>query len=82
VEQSGALAFESVARDWHASNIKWSETHAERVLNSLTNHVFPVIGKRNITDLKTRDLLQPIKAAEKSGHLEIAARLQQRITAI
>ncbi|WP_415783934.1 tyrosine-type recombinase/integrase, partial [Escherichia coli] len=82
VEQSGALAFESVARDWHASNIKWSETHAERVMNSLTNHVFPVIGKRNITDLKTRDLLQPIKAAEKSGHLEIAARLQQRITAI
>lgn len=81
-EQSGALAFESVARDWHASNINWSETHAERVLNSLTNHVFPVIGKRNITDLKTRDLLQPIKAAEKSGHLEIAARLQQRITAI
>jgi integrase len=51
-------------------------------MNSLINHVFPVIGKRNITDLKTRDLLQPIKAAEKSGHLEIAARLQQRITAI
>lgn len=51
-------------------------------MNSLTNHVFPVIGKRNITDLKTRDLLQPIKMAEKSGHLEIAARLQQRITAI
>ncbi|MEI7229958.1 tyrosine-type recombinase/integrase [Pectobacterium carotovorum] len=82
VEQSGTLAFESVARDWHASNIKWSETHAERVMNSLTNHVFPVIGKRNITDLKTRDLLQPIKMAEKSGHLEIAARLQQRITAV
>lgn len=82
VEQSGTLAFEAVARDWHASNINWSETHAERVMNSLTNHVFPVIGKRNITDLKTRDLLQPIKAAEKSGHLEIAARLQQRITAI
>ncbi|HAE7853837.1 TPA_asm: DUF4102 domain-containing protein [Salmonella enterica subsp. enterica serovar Choleraesuis] len=82
VEQSGTLAFEAVARDWHASNIKWSETHAERVMNSLTNHVFPIIGKRNITDLKTRDLLQPIKMAEKSGHLEIAARLQQRITAI
>ncbi|MBT0727091.1 integrase arm-type DNA-binding domain-containing protein [Rosenbergiella australiborealis] len=82
VEQSGALAFESVARDWHASNINWSETHAERVINSLTNHVFPALGKRNTTDLKTRDLLQPIKTAEKSGHLEIAARLQQRITAI
>jgi len=41
-----------------------------------------VIGKRNITELKTRDLLLPLKKAEAAGHLELAARLQQRITAI
>ena len=71
VEQSGALAFESVARDWHASNIKWSETHAERVLNSLTNHVFPVIGKRNITDLKTRDLFNQLRRLKSPGILRL-----------
>ncbi|MCV5647830.1 integrase, partial [Escherichia coli] len=52
------------------------------VLNSLITHVFPVIGKRNISELKTRDLLVPLKKAEETGHLELAARLQQRITAI
>lgn len=32
--------------------------------------------------MKTRDLLVPIKAVESSGRLEVAARLQQRTTAI
>ncbi|MNE60106.1 Prophage CP4-57 integrase [compost metagenome] len=41
-----------------------------------------MIGKRNITELKTRDLLLPLKKAEAAGHFELAARLQQRITAI
>jgi len=36
----------------------------------------------NITELKTRNLLAPIKAVEKSGPLEVASRLQQRTTAI
>lgn len=36
----------------------------------------------NIAELKTRDLLIPIKAVEMSGRLGVAARLQQRTTAI
>jgi hypothetical protein len=42
----------------------------------------PAIGKRNIAELRTRDLLAPIKAVEASGRLEVASRLQQRTTAI
>lgn len=76
------ITFESVARDWHASNQKWSESHSARVLKSLEDNLFDAIGKRNIAELKTRDLLIPIKAAETSGRLEVAARLQQRTTAI
>ncbi|HEF0062308.1 TPA: integrase arm-type DNA-binding domain-containing protein [Citrobacter pasteurii] len=76
------ITFESVARDWHASNQKWSESHSGRVLKSLEDNLFDAIGKRNITELKTRDLLIPIKAVEMSGRLEVAARLQQRTTAI
>ncbi|KGA33230.1 hypothetical protein KU74_15160 [Pectobacterium brasiliense] len=34
-------------------------------------HLFSVIGKRNITDLKTRDLLIILKKAETSGHNEL-----------
>ncbi|CNK60362.1 integrase [Yersinia frederiksenii] len=76
------ITFESVARDWHASNQKWSESHSGRVLKSLEDNLFDAIGKRNIAELKTRDLLTPIKAVEMSGRLEVAARLQQRTTAI
>lgn len=76
------ITFELVARDWHASNQKWTESHSGRVLKSLEDNLFDAIGKRNITEVKTRDLLIPIKAVEMSGRLEVAARLQQRTTAI
>lgn len=82
IEEKGLLTFETVARNWHSSNRTWSVSHRTTVLNSLISHLFPVIGKRNITELKTRDLLLPLKKAEAAGHLELAARLQQRITAI
>lgn len=77
-----AITFESVARDWHATNKKWSEDHSRRVLKSLEDNLFSAIGKRSIEELKTRDLLAPIKVVEATGRLEIASRLQQRTTAI
>jgi len=82
VEQEEARTFEQLAIEWHATNKKWSEEHSRRVLKSLEDNLFPAIGKRNIADLKTRDLLVPIKAVELSGRLEVASCLQQRTTAI
>lgn len=82
VEQEEARTFEQLAIEWHATNKKWSEEHSRRVLKSLEDNLFPAIGKRNIVELKTRDLLAPIKAVELSGRLEVASRLQQRTTAI
>lgn len=82
VEQEEARTFEQLAIEWHATNKKWSEEHSRRVLKSLEDNLFPAIGKRNISELKTRDLLAPIKAVELSGRLEVASRLQQRTTAI
>ncbi|ECO1013880.1 tyrosine-type recombinase/integrase, partial [Salmonella enterica subsp. enterica serovar Newport] len=77
-----AQTFETVARQWHRSNKKWSESHSEKVLKSLETHVFPLIGSRDITTLKTPDLLLPVKVAEAKEIFEIAARLQQRIAAV
>ena len=77
-----AQTFEAIARQWHSSNKKWSESHAEKTLTSLEKHVFPFIGSRDITSLKTPDLLVPVKAAEAKEIYEIASRLQQRISAI
>ena len=81
-QEQEAITFEVIAREWHASNQKWSTSHSARVLKSLEDNLFAAIGKRNIAELKTRDLLVPIKAVESSGRLEVAARLQQRTTAI
>lgn len=82
VELEEARTFEQLAVEWHATNKKWSEEHSRRVMKSLEDNLFPAIGKRNIAELKTRDLLAPIKAVELSGRLEVASRLQQRTTAI
>ncbi|WP_145481945.1 tyrosine-type recombinase/integrase [Yersinia rohdei] len=77
-----AHTFEAIARQWYNSNKKWSESHSEKTLKSLETHVFPFIGSRDITTLKTPDLLVPVKAAEAKEIYEIASRLQQRISAI
>lgn len=81
-QEQEAITLEVVAREWHASNQKWSASHSARVLKSLEDNLFTAIGNQNIAELKTRDLLIPIKAVEMSGGLEVAARLQQRTTAI
>ncbi|ELO75166.1 TPA: integrase arm-type DNA-binding domain-containing protein [Salmonella enterica subsp. enterica serovar Enteritidis] len=74
--------FEEIARKWVAGNIRWNEAHAAKVLRSLELHVFPLIGKFPVADLKTADLLIPLRVAERKGNLETAARIQQRTTAI
>ncbi|MBN3064383.1 integrase arm-type DNA-binding domain-containing protein [Pectobacterium aquaticum] len=81
-QQDDAQTFEVVGRAWHADNKKWSESHGERILKSLSDNIFPAIGNTHIADLKTRDLLAPIKSVERSGRLEVAKRLKQRVTAI
>lgn len=52
-----------------------------KILESLETHVFPFIGSRDITTLRTTDLLISVKAAEAKEIYEIAARLQLRIIA-
>ena len=81
-EEAALNTFEKVAYEWHANNKRWSVDHAERVWRDLERNIFPAIGKRNIADLTTRDLLLPLKEVELSGRLDVASRLQQRITGI
>ena len=74
--------FETIARQWHTNNKKWSESHSDRVIKSLETHVFPFIGLRDIASLTTPDLLVPVRAAETKEIYEVASRLQQRIGAV
>ncbi len=81
-EQRNGTSFEDVARAWHANNKKWSTGHRVRILRSFELDIFPSIGNANIKDLKTRDLLAPIQVVSNSGRLEVASRLQQRVTSV
>lgn len=60
-ENSGAYTFETIAREWHASNKRWSEDHRSRVLRYLELYIFPHIGSSDIRQLKTSHLLARLK---------------------
>ncbi|ASM24319.1 MULTISPECIES: tyrosine-type recombinase/integrase [Serratia] len=81
-ETAGAYTFETIAREWHISNKRWSKDHRSRVLRYLELHIFPYIGAADIRGLKTSHLLAPIKVVDATGKHDVAQRLQQRVTAI
>ncbi len=82
--QEALNTFAKVAQDWHRniSQNRWSETHAGRVWRDMERNLLPAIGHRHIADLKTKDLLEPLKAVEQNGHLDLASWLRQRVTDI
>src|SRR5699024_6359918 len=81
-EGRNGTSFEDVARAWHADNKKWSDGHRARVIRSLELDIFPAVGAEDIKTLKTRDLVAPIRVVSNSRRLEVASRLQQRVTSI
>jgi integrase len=74
--------FKTVALGWHKSNKAWSENHASRLLASMNNHIFPVIGHLPVTELKTRHFTALLKGIEEKGLLEVASRTRQHLCSI
>ncbi|HEI8720239.1 TPA: tyrosine-type recombinase/integrase [Serratia marcescens] len=74
--------FKTVALAWHKSNKKWSQNTADRLLASLNNHVFPVIGHLSVTGLKPRHFIDLLKGIEEKGLLEVASRTRQHVSNI
>lgn len=82
-EHARRHTFEAIAREWHAASAgKWKQHHAESVLRRLEAHIFLELGARPIAELKTRDLLGPLKKLEKRGTLDTANRMGQYIAKI
>ena len=48
----------------------------------MVDNLFPIIGKRPIESLKTRDLLEPLRIVEERDHLDVAQRLRQYINSV
>lgn len=72
-------SFKAVALGWHKSNKTWSENHASRLLASMSNHIFPVIGNQSVTTLKAQHFTALLKGIEDKGLLEVASRTRQHL---
>lgn len=71
--------FRNVALEWHKSNKKWSQNTADRLLASMSNHIFPVIGTMSVSELKPRHFITLLKGIEEKGLLEVASRTRQHL---
>ncbi|HBE7467099.1 tyrosine-type recombinase/integrase [Escherichia coli] len=74
--------FKNVTLAWHKSNRKWSQNTADRLLASLNNHIFPVIGNLPVSELKPRHFIDLLKRIEEKGLLEVASRTRQHLSNI
>jgi hypothetical protein len=65
--------FKSVALSWHKSNKAWSENHAVRLLDSMNNHIFPIIGHLPVSELKPRHFIDLLKGTKNKGLLDVVS---------
>lgn len=79
VSHSPEKSFKAVALGWHKSNKTWSENHASRLLASMSNHIFPVIGSQSVTTLKAQHFTALLRGIEDKGLLEVASRTRQHL---
>jgi integrase len=80
-EAAAQVTFEEVAREWFAANsTKWTTVHADEVILSLKQRVFPKLGSKLISTIdKPLILSAVIRPMEADGLGEKTRRVAQRI---
>lgn len=83
-KRTGPLdTFEPLARAWHeARRSRWSTVHADDVIASLELHVFPALGRLELSDIDAPAVLDLLQVLEARGSHETARRVRQRIAAV
>jgi integrase len=71
-----ANSFQAVAKEWFDTNQpKWTPDHAARLWRRIEANIFPEIGSRPISEIKSLELLDAIRKVEKRGATELSHRL-------
>lgn len=74
---------EAVARDWHQHQAaRWEPDTAGRVLASLANDIFPMLGARPMASIKPGEVRAAIVKIEARGAADQAGRVLQRVKAV
>jgi len=80
-KQQAAETFEAIAKIWHRKRKEqMSEKHAAKVLRSLENEVFPVIGHLPITKIRAAHILDMLNPIEERRAFDQAHRMRQRMS--
>lgn len=67
--------FEVIAREWAAEHLaKQDEKHRARIINRLERNIFPWIGKKDIAEITSQELLISIRRISDRGTIETARR--------
>jgi len=81
--QSRALTVRVVAEAWVvATGGSWTLKHAAQVSQSLTDHVYPVIGELPVADVRPAHILDLMQGLLGQGKVETGRRVHQRLDAI
>lgn len=81
--QKVADTFELIAREWHElQKPNWVPRHADDVLRSFEEDVFPALGALQINDIDAPTVLGVLRLVEARGAKETARRIRQRISAV
>ncbi|GHV42111.1 integrase [Synergistales bacterium] len=80
-EERKAATVETVGLEWYTKQIEAvrSPSYAETIIARLKRYVFPKLGNKPISEVKTPDVLSLLKAIEATGHIEMAVRVKQII---
>ena len=73
-----ANSFEVIAREWFAKfSHEWAPSHSDKIIKRLEKDVFPWIGNRPISEIKSPELLAVIRRTESRGALDTTHRVKQ-----
>lgn len=78
-----ANVFEAVGREWFAKKLSgWAPGHAEKIRARLERDVYPWLGKRPISKITAREVLEVLRRIEARGTLETAHRAKCNISQV
>ena len=76
--EAAANSFRVVGLEWFANQkVKWSDVHADKTLWMLERNLFPWLGDRPISEIKSPELLATLRRIESRGAHDTAQRAKQ-----
>lgn len=75
--------FKDVAERWYAGKLKdWDPDYAPKVLGRLNNHLYPTLGRRQVSDIEPCDLLAACQRVVDNGTIDTARRVCKIASAV